>query len=873
MNSWIQMLVELPLLISILLKVTVVLGVGWILHIFLARRNPRWRVLLWRGVVIGIVLVPILVPLKYLQIRITPPPEPVITTQVYPVSEYGITQTSNALSVESISVREPHIRNNSQPSFSLSAWLLESIWMIVLFAWGLVAAILASHLMIGFFRIKNRIDSSSLGPKHLQQLLDRVTSNFDCSQKVVLHYSSDLFAPFLSGFHRPVIVLPERMISDEYAAEWPAIFAHEVAHLRSADLFWMFAARLIGVLLWFHPLIWKLRGAHNTACEEVCDAVAADYIGDTELYSSALARVALGIIGTTQIVGGIPMVRSSDILLRLRMLKQKVYSNSLARWWVALSVLIGLAFFMCLGSVKLVYADENQQPSNIEKPLPGLEGIEIEFDAEQAKGKILLVCFWDMEQRPSRNLIREMAKRDKELENKGVLVLLVHTSDVKAEELKEWIKENKIPFTSGRITSNAKKVLYHWGVRAQPWLILTDENAVIRAGGFELEQLDEKLLERSPAEQSEKQVSEISDKIVLKLVDSDGWPVAGAKVGTNVDTRDVSVLGSKLSWSLRGSSQPHVSSEWGEIELVREKLFLPSWPPDRKTALYVLHEDRQIGAVCVISRDDSRGEIPLALEPVCHVHGRLSSEGLKKIGRPLTSTNVYMYWNQDSFGVFSHASDSQRLEFLVPPGRYTLDAYGGGKGVGTEHVHPEIEVKANQSELDMGIIDLPPTKLALLIGKPAPELGLIKAWKNGSPVKLAELRGKLVILHFGGEYPSPDRDLIELHEEFSEADLVIIGLYNCESMKHLEERFSELSKKHGGEPDVPFRLAIDGGKSRIVEGTDWEVPGETYGVYDIKAYPTTVLIDQKGNVVEILNLRQAKKKLKSLLSITVQRQL
>ncbi len=376
MNSWTQMLVELPLLVSILLKVTVVLGVGWILHIFLARRNPRWRVLLWSGVVIGIVLVPILVPLKYLQIRITPPPEPVVIAQVYPVSEYGITQTSDTVAVESTPVGEPHIRNMSQPfhnisqpSFSLSAWLSESIWTIVLFAWGLVAAILASRLIIGFFRIKKIIDSSLPGPTHLQQLLDRVAGSFDCSRKVAVRYSSDLFTPFLSGFHRPVIVLPERMISEEYATEWPAIFAHEVAHLCSSDLLWMFAARLTGVLLWFHPLIWKLRSVHNAACEEVCDAVAADYIGDTESYSSALARVALAVIGTTQIVGGIPMVRSSDILVRLRMLKQNVYSNSLARWLVALSVLIGLAFFMCLGGVKLAYADENQPPSSIEKPL------------------------------------------------------------------------------------------------------------------------------------------------------------------------------------------------------------------------------------------------------------------------------------------------------------------------------------------------------------------------------------------------------------------------------------------------------------------------------------------------------------------------
>jgi beta-lactamase regulating signal transducer with metallopeptidase domain/peroxiredoxin len=363
-----------------------------------------------------------------------------------------------------------------------------------------------------------------------------------------------------------------------------------------------------------------------------------------------------------------------------------------------------------------------------------------------------------------------------------------------------------------------------------------------------------------------------SEAIVLHLVDSDGRPISGAKVGTNVSTRDVSILGSKLSWFLP-SKENNVSNESGEIKLTLKSLFPAAWPPDRKAVLYVLHEDQKIGAVCEMSRDNQQQEIELTLEPVCHVHGRLSSEVLDKIGRPLTLTHVYMYWDRDSHGVLihtSHNSKEYRFDFLVPPGQYELNAYGFGEGTSTENAKPRVEVKAGQPELDMGVIDLPPTKLTMLIGKPAPELGPIKAWKNGSPMKLADLRGKLVILHFGGEYPSTNRDLPRLtglHEEFNETGLVIIGLYNCESMQQLEERFSELSKKHGGESDVPFRLAVDGGKGRVVEGTDWQVPGETYAAYDIKAYPTTVLIDREGKVVETLNLSRAREKLESMLGV------
>jgi beta-lactamase regulating signal transducer with metallopeptidase domain/peroxiredoxin len=500
------------------------------------------------------------------------------------------------------------------------------------------------------------------------------------------------------------------------------------------------------------------------------------------------------------------------------------------------------------------------------------EGIDIEFGTEQAKGKELLVCFWDMNQRPSRHLVTELAKRADKMQAKDIMALAVQTAEVKAEELKAWAQKYQIPFPCGVIKKDVDKVLYRWGARALPWLVLMDEKGAVRAEGFTLEHLDAVLEGKVSGQQITPDKGAGSDKVVLKLTDSDGWPVAGAQVGTNVDTRDVSTLGRKLSFSVR-DGEHNISNDWGEIVLTREKLFLPSWPADVKTLLYVLHEDRNIGAVCEISRDDPRREIPLTLEPVCHVHGKLDSEGLKKVGRPLTWTNVYLSWNRDSFGVLSHMSEEQRFEFFVPPGKYELDAYGSGEGASTESVHPKIEVEAGQSELDLGIIDLPATKVSSLIGQPAPELGPIKAWKNSPPVKLADLRGKLVILHFGGGYPSTSRDLpklMELHEDFKDAGLVILAIYNCESMEQLTKRFTENSEKFGGEPDVPFRLAVDGGKGRPIEGTDRTIPGATYATYEISSYPTTVLIGRQGEIIEELNLFRAKEKLESVLGVTVE---
>ena len=39
---------------QLLAKATLLLAVAWVAHFSLARANPRWRTLLWRGTVVGI---------------------------------------------------------------------------------------------------------------------------------------------------------------------------------------------------------------------------------------------------------------------------------------------------------------------------------------------------------------------------------------------------------------------------------------------------------------------------------------------------------------------------------------------------------------------------------------------------------------------------------------------------------------------------------------------------------------------------------------------------------------------------------------------------------------------------------------------------
>jgi len=131
--------------------------------------------------------------------------------------------------------------------------------------------------------------------------------------------------------------------------------------------------------------------------------------------------------------------------------------------------------------------------SLVNRPLPGFDSIKIDLTTEQTKGKIMLVCFFDMNQRPSRYFIRQLSNRAKELKSKGLFIIAIQAAKVDADALNVWVKEFGIPFPVGTIEGDANETRADWSVRSLPWLILTDSQHVIHAEGFAVSDLDEKI--------------------------------------------------------------------------------------------------------------------------------------------------------------------------------------------------------------------------------------------------------------------------------------------------------------------------------------------------------------------------------------------
>ena len=135
------------------------------------------------------------------------------------------------------------------------------------------------------------------------------------------------------------------------------------------------------------------------------------------------------------------------------------------------------------------------------KPLPDLKDLKIEIPVDDSDSKMILVCFWDMEQRPSRNCIRQLAKQAEQLKQKGIIIVAVQASKVDENTLNDWVKKYKIPFPVGIVQGDDEKTRFAWGVRSLPWLILTDKEYVVRREGFGLEELAGKIKDINDAEE------------------------------------------------------------------------------------------------------------------------------------------------------------------------------------------------------------------------------------------------------------------------------------------------------------------------------------------------------------------------------------
>ena len=338
----------------LLLKWTLLLALGWTAHWLLREKHSRWRLILWRSILCFGLVLPLtsFIPLPVLRIPIfsTPAVSPGLP-EIFPAAATGnpapADQPNFNSSAKPIGVNA--VVKTTSPS-SLPSVAKPIRWeSLLLLSWGLGAALAGLRLVRLQLQLARIRQASRFVESALENQARELQEKLGIKQTVNLRVSDSVTSPFACGLWRPIIMLPNNLMEELPSNEISALLAHEIAHFRQHDLRWCVGWRWMETVFWFHPLVWKIPVAHNLACEQEADRIAAGQLADRSSYPQLLARLALRVLALPAVETKLVLNGSSQIAQRLAHLKNE--KAGAWRWYHSLRgfALAAMLFVLATG--------------------------------------------------------------------------------------------------------------------------------------------------------------------------------------------------------------------------------------------------------------------------------------------------------------------------------------------------------------------------------------------------------------------------------------------------------------------------------------------------------------------------------------------
>ncbi len=237
-------------------------------------------------------------------------------------------------------------------------------WPFVLLATWLFGFLVTFGLTLQQWYVAVRRWQRSGGKPHpeLQRRCTQLAGRMGIRRPVRLVVSSQEYGPLISGWRRPIVVLPACFVHEASMPDIELAMAHELAHLRRGDTLTSGAQCVARSVWWFHPLVWWLNTLLDRACEQCCDD---EVIDSLACEPARYARCLLGIIQKKhrlRPVRLLPGTRPFDITAaRLARLGQSDRAFFRRAPWCYWLLLVGLAVTL-LPARPLTSSEEGDGP-------------------------------------------------------------------------------------------------------------------------------------------------------------------------------------------------------------------------------------------------------------------------------------------------------------------------------------------------------------------------------------------------------------------------------------------------------------------------------------------------------------------------------
>jgi hypothetical protein len=207
------------------------------------------------------------------------------------------------------------------------------------------------------------------------------------------------------------------------------------------------------------------------------------------------------------------------------------------------------------------------------------------------------------------------------------------------------------------------------------------------------------------------------------------------------------------------------------------------------------------------------------------------------------------------------------IEAYLPEGKYRIRVgsdpaiANATRARGLERTITDLEVTPGEGTFVLPAIRGKATLEERLLGKAAPEIdarGL-----DGKPVRLADYKGKIVVLYFWNyqaQCGGSTTDLIEAHRRFRSLDkdsesVVFLALHDqsIQSREDYDKKLDPAKRALWEGHDLPLPVALDTPDPNFKPGDPQTGMGEGLGLsakrYEIRGSSTTFVIDRDGKLV------------------------
>lgn len=157
-------------------------------------------------------------------------------------------------------------------SISVSRRTPSTIGLILFILWCIgtfIMILLITKSMLRFHNMKN--SALPLQNPAVRTLYYECLDEMHIKKPIPIYSTAFLKSPIIAGLLKPCIYMPIHLISDYNANDIKYMLMHELGHYKHKDALANYFMNIIGVLYWFHPLVWyslkEMKNDREVACD------------------------------------------------------------------------------------------------------------------------------------------------------------------------------------------------------------------------------------------------------------------------------------------------------------------------------------------------------------------------------------------------------------------------------------------------------------------------------------------------------------------------------------------------------------------------------------------------------------------------------